>query len=194
MYFDQLKAAILKHVPFTADEADTFCNAFQPHSYKPKAYLLRAGEVCRFEGFVAKGCLRVFALDANGYEHVLYFALENWWVTDIDSFITQSPSWLFIQALEDSVVMQINKADKEQLYAKLPPTEKLFRIMGQKTLVALQRRMVSTLSQTADERYLAFIQKYPDLEQRLTQQQIAAYLGITHEFLSKIRRRLSQKK
>ncbi len=156
--------------------------------------MLRAGEVCRFEGFVAKGCLRLFTLDANGYEHVLYFAPENWWVTDIDNFTNQTASWLFIQALEDSVVLQITKADKEQLYAQLPPTEKLFRIMGQKTLVALQRRMLSTLSQTADERYLTFIAKYPDLEQRLTQQQIAAYLGITHEFLSKIRRRLSQKK
>lgn len=194
MYFEQLKASILKHAYFTADEAATFCQAFQPHSVKAKTYLLRQGDICRFEGFVVKGCLRVFTLDANGYEHVLYFAPENWWITDIDSFTTQTPSWLFIQALEDSVVMQITKVDKEHLYTTLPITEKLFRIMGQKTLVALQRRMLSALSQTADERYLTFIQKYPDLEQRLTQRQVAAYLGITHEFLSKIRRRLAQKK
>ena len=194
MYQEKLKEAILKHVQFTNDEADAFCSVFQPHYYKPKEYLLREGEVCRFEGFVIKGCVRVFALDTDGYEHVLYFAPQDWWVGDIDSFTNVQPSWLFIQALEDSIVMLISKADKERLYTELPPTEKLFRIMGQKTLVALQRRMLSALSQTADQRYLAFITKYPELEQRLTQQQVAAYLGITHEFLSKIRKRLSQKK
>ncbi|WP_210521964.1 Crp/Fnr family transcriptional regulator [Hymenobacter terricola] len=194
MPYERLKTAILKHVPFSDEEAATFCNAFQPQRYKPKEYLLRAGEICRFEGFVAQGCLRVFALDARGGEHVLYFAPEDWWVTDLDSFTNQQPSWLFVQALEPSTVLQITKADKDRLYAALPATEKLFRIMGQKTLVALQRRMLSALSQTADARYLAFVGKYPALAQRLTQQQVAAYLGITHEFLSKIRRRLGQKK
>lgn len=194
MHDERLKAAILKHVQFTDKEAGAFCSAFQPHHYKTKEYVLREGETCRFEGFVVKGCLRVFAIDNNGYEHVLYFAPEDWWVGDIDSFTTGQPSWLCIQALEDSVVMQISRQGKERLYTELPPTEKLFRIMGQKALVALQRRMLSMLSQTADERYLLFVQRYPDLEQRLTQQQVAAYLGITHEFLSKVRKRLSQKK
>ncbi len=192
--YESLKTAIRKHVLFSDEEAATFCNAFQPRVYKPKEYLLRAGETCRFEGFVAQGCLRVFALDAHGNEHVLYFAPEGWWVGDIDSFTTQQPSWLFIQALEGSTVLQITPADKERLYAALPPTEKLFRIMGQKTLVAWQRRMLAALSQPAEERYLAFVRRYPDLAQRLNQQQVAAYLGITHEFLSKIRKRLAQKK
>ena len=194
MPYERLKTAIRKHVLLSDEEAATFCNAFRPQLYKPKEYLLRAGEICRFEGFVARGCLRVFALDARGGEHVLYFAPEDWWAGDIDSFTNQRPSWLFVQALEPSTVLQITKADKDRLYAALPATEKLFRVMGQKTLVALQRRMLSALSQPAAERYRTFVGSYPDLAHRLTQQQVAAYLGITHEFLSKIRKRVAQKK
>lgn len=194
MEYDQLKAAVQKHISLSDDELVAFCRPFNLHTYHKKDFLLREGEVCRFEGFVTRGCLRIYAIDANGYEHILYFAAEGWWITDIDSFTTQTPSQLFIEALEDSEVLQISSPEKELLYQKVPATEKLFRIMTQKTHVALQRRMLAALSQTADERYLTFIRKYPDLEQRLTQQQVAAYLGITHEFLSKIRKRLSKKK
>lgn len=194
MEYEALKAAVRKHISLTDQEMLAFCHPFKPHTYHKKDFLLREGEVCRFEGLVTRGCLRIYAIDANGYEYVLYFATEGWWVTDIDSFTTQTPSQLFIEVLEDSEVLQIGKPEKERLYEDLPVTEKLFRIMTQKTHVALQRRMLGALSQNADERYLGFIQKYPSLEQRLTQQQVAAYLGISHEFLSKIRKRLSQKK
>ena len=194
MQYEGLKAGVQKHVSLTGDEMATFCSPFQLHTYHKKDFLLREGEVCRFEGFVTRGCLRIYAIDSNGYEHVLYFATEGWWITDIDSFTTQRPSQLFIEALEDCEVLQIGKTEKERLYQDLPVTEKLFRIMTQKTHVALQRRMLGALSQTADERYLGFVEKYPELEQRLTQQQVAAYLGISHEFLSKIRKRLSRKK
>jgi CRP-like cAMP-binding protein len=192
--YNQLITAVQKHVSLTNEEMAAFCSPFKPYTYHKKDFLLREGEVCNFEGFVTRGCLRIYAIDTNGYEHILYFATEGWWVTDIDSFTTQAPSLLFIEALEDSEVLQISKLEKERLYQELPIIEKLFRIMTQKTHVALSRRMLSALSQNADERYLGFIQKYPHLEQRLTQQQIAAYLGISHEFLSKIRKRLSQKK
>ena len=194
MYYEKLRSAILKHAFFTEQEATAFCGAFKACNYLAKDYLLRAEELCSFEGFVVKGCLRVFSLDAKGGEHVLYFATEGWWVGDIDSFTTGRPSWLSIQALEDTVVLQVTKTDKQRLYAEIQSTEKLFRVLAQRAFVALQRRMLAALSQNADERYVAFVEKYPSLEQRLTQQQVAAYLGISHEFLSKIRKRLSQKK
>ena len=187
---DLLKQNISKHVSISQDERDIFCNLFVQKSIKKKSFLLEEGEICKFEGFVTKGLFRVYHIDQNGFENILYFAIENWWITDIDSFTTEKPSQLYIEALEDSEVLLISKKDKEYSYITLPKIEKLFRIMTQKTHVALQRRMIDNLSKTADQRYLDFIEKYPQLLQRLTNLQIAAYLGISHEFLSKIRKKI----
>ncbi len=189
-----LKQNLSKHISLSDKELTDFCSLFQKKTIKKKEFLLREGEICKFEGFVTKGLLRVFHIDTNGFEQVLYFAIENWWITDIDSFTNEIPSQLFIEALEDSEVLLISKKDKEFAYANLPEIEKLFRVMTQKTHVALQRRMIDNLSKTADQRYLDFIEKYPQLNQRLTSLQIAAYLGISHEFLSKIRKKISMKK
>jgi CRP-like cAMP-binding protein len=189
-----LKQNIAKHISLSEKETEEFCNLFQPKSIRRKDFLLRAGEVCRFEGFVTRGLFRVYHIDQNGFDQILYFAVENWWITDIDSFTNGTPSQLFIEALEDSEVLLITKKDKEFAYTNLPEIEKLFRVMTQKTHVALQRRMIDNLSKTADQRYLDFIEKYPQLFQRLSNLQIAAYLGISHEFLSKIRRKISSRK
>ena len=189
-----LKQNIAGHISLSENETEAFCDLFQQKLIKKKDFLLREGEVCKFEGFVTKGIFRVYHIDKSGAEQILYFAIENWWITDIDSFTTEAPSQLFIEALEDSEVLLISKEDKEFAYTNLPQIEKLFRVMTQKTHVALQRRMIDNLSKTADQRYLDFIEKYPQLHQRLSNLQIAAYLGISHEFLSKIRNKISSKK
>jgi CRP-like cAMP-binding protein len=190
---DLLKQNINTHISLSENEMEEFCNLFQSKTIKKKDFLLREGEICAFEGFVSEGLFRVYHIDQNGFEQVLYFAMENWWVTDIDSFTNERPSQLFIEALEDSEVLLITKKEKEYAYENLPKIEKLFRVMTQKTHVALQRRMIDNLSKTADQRYLDFIEKYPALYNRLTNLQIAAYLGISHEFLSKIRRKIASK-
>ena len=187
MSLDLLKQNITKNVQLNDSDLETFSNAFYPKTIVKKQFLLKQGEICKFEGFVTKGCFRVFTLDSQGKEHVLYFAIKDWWITDIDSFTNQNKSILSIQAIEDSEALLITHEDKEQLYQQIPSIEKLFRIMTQKTLVSLQRRMISNLSQTADDRYLNFITKYPQIAQKLTNLQLASYLGISHEFLSKIR-------
>lgn len=189
-----LKQNIDKHISLSDNEMEAFCNLFKEKTVKKKTFLLKDGEVCKFEGFVTKGTFRVYHIDKNGAEQILYFAIENWWITDMDSFTNEKPSQLFIEAIEDSEVLLISKKDKEFAYTNLPKIEKLFRVMTQKTHVALQRRMVDNLSKTADQRYFDFVEKYPKLFQRLTNLQIAAYLGISHEFLSKIRKKLSNKK
>ena len=191
---DLLKQNIANHISLSKAEMEEFCSLFKEKNIKRKNFLLREGEVCKFEGFVTKGLFRVYHIDQNGFEQILYFAPENWWITDIDSFTNQKPSQLFIDALEDSEVFLISKKDKELAYTNLPTIEKLFRVMTQKTHLALQRRMIDNLSKTADQRYADFIEKYPKLFQRLTNLQIAAYLGISHEFLSKIRKKISLKK
>jgi len=188
-----LKENINSHISLAENELELFCGLFEHKTIKKKSFLLSEGEVCRFEGFVVNGLFRVYHIDKDGFEQILYFAMENWWVADIDSFTNGLPSQLYIEALEDSEVLLISKKDKEFAYTNLPKIEKLFRVMTQKTHVALQRRMIDNLGKTADQLYLDFIEKYPALYQRLSNIQIAAYLGISHEFLSKIRRKIAGK-
>lgn len=189
--FELLHKNIAKHIQLTAEELEQFCANFHLRKFRKKEFLVRAGEICRYEAFVIKGCFKVYYLDENGSEQIIYFAVEDWWATDIDSFTNQVPALLNIEALEDCEVLCINKPDKDLLYQELAQVEKLFRIMNQRTLVAFQRRVISSIGKTAENRYLEFMEKYPQLEERLTQLQIAAYLGITHEFLNKIRKKLS---
>ena len=189
-----LKNNITAHISLSENEVEAFCNLFEQMLIPKKSFLLKEGEVCKFEGFVTKGLFRVFHIDKNGNEQILYFAMENWWITDIDSFTNEKPSQLFIEALEDSEVFVISKTDKEFAYTNLPKIEKLFRVMTQKTHVALQRRMIDNLSKTAEDRYLEFAQRYPQLIQRLSNIQVAAYLGITNVFLSNIRKKIALKK
>ena len=153
-----LKHNISQHISLSDKEMLDFCSLFEPKKIKKKHFLFREGEVCKFEGFVTKGLFRVYHIDQNGFEHVLYFAVENWWITDIDSFVNEKPSQLFIEALEDSEVLLIAKKDKDFAYKNLQQIEKLFRIMTQKTHVALQRRMIDNLSKTADQRYIVLLQ------------------------------------
>ncbi|REC46195.1 Crp/Fnr family transcriptional regulator [Chryseobacterium pennipullorum] len=192
--FDLLYKNISRYAVFSEEEFARFAAPFQLKKFKKREVVLKAGDYCFFEGFVVSGCFKVYYLNEKGFEQILYFAVAGWWITDLDSFINHIPSILTIEALEDSEVLMISKKEKEHLYVTMPPIEKLFRIMNQQSSVALQRRILSLTGQTADKRYLEFLKKYPGLEQNLTQQQVASYLGITHEFLSKIRKKITLQK
>ena len=188
MSYDLLKKHIKGFLPLSAVELETICNYFEPKEIGKKDFFLTQGTTCKFEAFVIKGCFRVFSLDKEGNENTLYFAAKDWWLMDIDSFMNQIPSGLNIQALEDSTVLLISRKNKLALYNSLPVVEKLFRIMFQKALVSWQRRLIRNHSFTAKERYFHFIQTYPNISSKLTDRQIAGYLGIRHEFLSKIKK------
>jgi len=190
---DLLFRNISQYINLSEEDFQQFVKPFELKKFKKKEVVLKEGDYCLFEGFVLNGCFKIYYLNENGFEQTLYFAVEGWWITDIDSLINNVPGILNIEALEDSEVLMIAKKDKEYLYETMPQIEKLFRIMNQKSSVALQRRILSLTGKTADKRYLEFLEKYPGLEQRITQQQLASYLGITHEFLSKIRRKISEK-
>ncbi len=187
---DLLFRNISQYINISEQDFQQFVKLFELKTFKKKEVVVKEGDYCLFEGFVLNGCFKIYYLNENGFEQTLYFAVEGWWITDIDSFINTVPSILNIEALEDSEVLMISKKDKEYLYKTMPQIEKLFRIMNQKSSVSLQRRILSLTGKTADKRYLEFLEKYPGLEQRITQQQVASYLGITHEFLSKIRKKL----
>jgi CRP-like cAMP-binding protein len=191
---DLLYQNTAKHISFTNEEADLFLSFFKVKTLKKKEFLLKEGEICKFEGFITKGLFKVFHFDEKGFEQILNFPVEDWWITDIDSFTNEIPSQYFIQALEYSEIVFINKEDKEKLYEELPKVEKLFRIMSQKRLISLQRRISENLKKNSEQRYFDFLKKYPQLSHRLTNLQIASYIGTSHELVSKIRRKISSKK
>ena len=188
--FDLILENVGRHIRLEKAEADFFISLLQRRSFLRKEYLLRQGEICRFETFIVKGCLRTYTIDENGLEHIVMFGVENWWVSDLSSFLTQTPATYYIDALEATEVLQITKENLEKLYVKVNKFERFFRLILQNAYVAQQNRINQNLSFTAEQRYLDFMKKYPELEQRISQKQLSAYLGITPVFLSMIRRKL----
>ncbi len=187
---DSLQKHIREYVDISDEKLEKYCNAFTYRKIKKKEFLLMEGSICDFEGFVVKGCFKVFHTDRNAAEQILYFAIEDWWISDIDSFINRIPSRLTIQALEDSEILLISKKDKEKLYQEMPEVERLMRLKFQSSIIALQRRIIDNLSKSSEERYIEFLKKYPQTAHRLTNIQIAAYLGVTPESLSRVRKKI----
>jgi CRP-like cAMP-binding protein len=192
MEFELLLTNISRQIDLDAREVEYLKSVVQFRKLRRRQYLVQAGDVCKFDTFVAKGCLRAYYVDNDGNDHLLQFAPEDWWISDLHSFLTQTPAWLNVDALEESELIQLDKPGLEKLYQTVPKFERYFRIMLQKAFIAHQQRILQNISLTADERYLLFRQKFPSLEQRIPQHQIASYLGITPEFLSKIRKKLAK--
>lgn len=149
--------------------------------------MLQEGDVCTQFNFVVRGCLRTYKIDEKGNTHVLQFAPENNWINDLGSFHGVRPSALNIDALEDTVVLQISRDDLVSLYKEAPKFDRIFRVLIEKGFVRLQERLLQNISSTAEERYQSFLELYPHLTNRLSQVQIAAFLGVTPEFLSRLR-------
>ncbi|WP_239530659.1 Crp/Fnr family transcriptional regulator [Muriicola jejuensis] len=165
---------------------------FHEKRVRRRQYLLQEGDVCTHNTFVVEGCFRMFLVDEKGKEHNLQFAVENWWIGDIGSFHSEEPSRLYIEALEHSVVIQIKKEDQLRLFVDFPKFNRIFRVFTENALVSAQRRILQNISSTAEERYLDFLKRHPDFFNRISNVQIASYLGVTPEFLSTIRKRLAK--
>jgi len=189
--FESILKNISRHIQLTESETAQFTAVLKIKNIRKRQYLLQAGDVCRFENFVSKGLLRAYTIDDKGAEHIIMLALEDWWISDLFSFLSDTPSNMHIDALEDSEIISIEKPDLERLYNEIPKLERLMRILFQKAFVAQQQRILASISQSAEERYTSFVKKYPSLEQRIPQTQIASYLGITPETLSRVRKQLT---
>ncbi len=175
-----------KYIPLNEEEKVLLsCLDFQ--SVKKKEHLLTEGNVCSANHFILKGCCRMYMNTDEGTEQIVQFAIDNWWITDYNSFDFQKPSHFNIQAVEDCEVAFIKKEIQEDLFSKLPQLERYFRIILQRSFAASIMRIQYIFNQSGEERYRHFNSSFPDFVQRVPQYMLASYLGFTPEFLSKIR-------
>ncbi len=186
---ESIQNYISRFVSLTPEELSVVENCMQLQEIPKKTILLNAGDVCNFEAYVLKGCIREYFIDHKGQELTLEFAVEDWWVSDITSFENQTPSIMYIETLEDCELLVLSRAAKDELLARVPKLERMFRLMIQRHLSVLQKRLFRTVSYTAMDKFEQFLRRYPSLPQRVPQHYIASYLGITPEFLSKLRKR-----
>ncbi|PWK27606.1 CRP-like cAMP-binding protein [Arcicella aurantiaca] len=182
-----------KYLPFSLEEKELIASKFTLRNIKRKQMILQEGFVCKHYFFVMEGCFKMYAIDEKGNQHNLQFAAENDWIADIGSFHSEKPSKLFIEAIEPSVILQIEQQDLYFLYLNITKLNIIFKVITEHKFIELQNRVLQNISSTAQQRYLIFLEQYPHLAQRLPNTQIASYLGITPEFLSKIRKDLSMK-
>lgn len=185
---------INRHVSLSEEEEFLIAARFRERKLLKGQFVVQNGDVCQYESFVLSGCLKTFYIDDRGEEHVVSFSIEDWWVADLGSFITQTPAELNVQCLEPTLLAQIHYNELQDLYLAIPKLERFFRLIIQQAFVAAQKRILSNFSLSATDRYLAFRARYPDIEQRVPQYLIASYLGITKEFLSKLRSQIMLKK
>lgn len=192
--YDEIDRFVARYIHLGEEELSFFHSLLKHRKVRKKTFLLQEGEICDFEAFIIKGCIRTYYLDQEGVETILLFAVEDWWASDITSFSERKPSNLFIETLEECELLTIDYAGKNRLFEKIPAFERMFRLLVQRSLGVLQQRFYSSISETAEERYLQFLERYPNIATRVPQHQIARYIGVSPEFLSKVRSTLFRKR
>jgi|SRR5665213_70332 len=192
--FELLLQSINEKISLTNEEFNFTKTLFIPKKLRKKQYLLQEGDVSKYTAFVEKGMLRTFTVDDKGNEPILQFSMEGWWAGDLYSFLTEEPSQYHIEAIEDCELLLITKPSWDMLLEKIPAFERYFRILIQNSLIATQRRLMGSMSETAEEKYTKLVNNFPSCLQRIPQHMIASYLGITRETLSRIRGQMASRK
>jgi CRP-like cAMP-binding protein len=191
---DLLGQHLAKYNLLTDEEIHRFAREFQEVNIRKRQYIVQPGFVARHRNFVAKGAFRSFVVGDQGSDHTISFAIEDWWITDYNSYVFQQPATLFVMALEDSVILQVDYESEQKLKRENHACETIFRIMAERGLAFYQRRLIDNLTLSAEERYEHFLYKYPQIVQRMPQYALASYLNMTTEFLSKIRNQKASRK
>ena len=190
----KLKEYINRSVTLTEEESEFFVSKFEVKKIKKRQFIVQPDFVAKQRNYVLEGALRAYVVAENGQDHTIAFAIEDWWITDYNSYILQKPATMFVVALEDSIILEITYEKEQQLKQYSHKFETFFRIRAERTAAFMQQRIISNLTQTAEERYETFMEKYAHIAQRVPQYALASFLGMTTEFLSKIRNKKATKK
>lgn len=181
---------VKKYIDLTLEEEILLLSKINIRTYLKNQYIVQQGDVCKSVNFIITGCTKTFYMDTEGQEHIVMFSIEDWWTSDLGSFITQKPADFNVQCIENTQLIQFSYDNLEELYIEIPKFERLFRKIVERAFVASQKRIIRNFSLDAKERYKIFKTTYPKIDQRVPQYMIASYLGITKEFLSKIKSQL----
>lgn len=185
---------IQKRVALSEEEIHQFISEFKITKVKKRQFIIQPDFVAKYRTYIVKGALRAYVVGGLGQEHTISFAIEDWWISDYNSYIYQQPATMFVVALEDAVLLQLDFEAETRLKNANSKFETFFRITAERTAASFQRRIIMNLTSTAEERYEGFIKKYHSIVQRVPQYALASYLGMTTEFLSKIRNNKLKKK
>ncbi|MBO0322235.1 Crp/Fnr family transcriptional regulator [Muricauda sp. CAU 1633] len=189
---EQLIKSISKYIALSADEKSLVATFWDEKTLEKGDYLLRNGETCRTDNFIVNGAVKAFYINPEtGREEILYLAIENWWATDIESFQKQQPSIYNIQAIENTVLLQIGYHSFQKMLGQIPKLERFFRIILENYLGSLQKRIILNKTLDAEQRYLDFLKTYPEISKKVPNYLIASYLGVSAEFLSRMRKKMN---
>lgn len=186
--FDSIVKNINRFIELDKSETDLFTSHLKVVRVKRKQQIVLPDFVCKYRSYVISGALKAYIIDPNdGEEHVIGLAIDDWWISDFTSYINQEPATFFVEAVDDSIIIQLSFENEQKLYELIPKFERFFRLHAQRTASALQKRMLLNLSKTAEERFEELLDRYPKFLHKFPQYVIASYLGITTQFLSRIR-------
>lgn len=191
---EQLARYIEKILPLDHDEINAFTDAFKEAKIKKRQFIVQPGFTAKYRNFIIEGAFRSYVIGDSGTDHTVSFGIKDWWITDYNSYIYEQPATMFVMALEDAAILQIEFEKEAELKQSNHKFETIFRITAERGLAFQQRRMVANLTLSAEERYDQFVTKHPDIVQHMPQYALASYLGMTTEFLSKIRNKKVRKK
>lgn len=196
MEFKESHNLIIKNVSrfieLTDLEKQKYISLLKEVNIKKRDFLLQAGDVARYEYFITKGCLKTYSIDEEGKQHISMFGIEDYWTTDMASFISGEPSHFFVEALEDTELLAMPRANYDRLFQEIPKFERFYRILYQRSLMSYIRRSNLNISMTAEERYIRFMERYPHIVRRIKQKDLAAYIGVTPEFISMIKLKIKK--
>ena len=182
-----------RHIHLTDEEVSYYVSLLKLKKVKKKQFIVQPDFVCNHRTYIVTGVLRSYLIDANGQDHTVAFGIDDWWIADFNSFLFREPATLFVEAMEDSTLIQISYDDEQKLTETLPKFNKFYRKLAESGYAYLQRRVLADISLTATERYENFLNQYPVIASRVPQYTLASYLGISHELLSKIRNKRVKK-
>jgi CRP-like cAMP-binding protein len=191
--FSAIITYVSRHIELTPEEIDYYTSLLQLKKVRRKQFIVQPDFICNHRTFIVKGALRAYLVDDKGQDHTVAFGIEDWFIADFNSYFFKLPATLFIEAMEDSTIIQISYEDEQELLNKVPKFEKFYRIISQNGYAFLQRRILADISLSAADRYEDYIKRYPLVAARMPQYAIASYLGISHELLSKIRNKRTKK-